>query len=181
MNTPSTNGELADSASSSGRKLRSALKTRNGAVGTVDADVHVQAERVVPPDDVAQELVVSAVVRRVDDPLLLPAAPRMRAGGREPDAERVGERAELRAALADALHAFRERLATAGAHLGLRRDQLADEMRFEFGADRGLLHVLEAVRRAERARVDECELFLDRDREVGNRFERGPRGASSSS
>ena len=48
----------------------------DGAVGAADADVDVQAEGVVPPDDVAQELVVAAVVRRVDDPLVLPAAPR---------------------------------------------------------------------------------------------------------
>ena len=71
------------------------------AVGAVDADVHVQPERVVAPDDVAQVLVVAAVVRRVDDALLLPRAPRVRARRRERDAERIDERAQLRAALAD--------------------------------------------------------------------------------
>ena len=58
---------------------------RDRAVGAGDADMHVQAERVVAPDDVAQQLVVAAVVRRVDDALVLPAAPRMRAGSAEPD------------------------------------------------------------------------------------------------
>ena len=54
------------------------------AVGAVDPDVDVEAERVVAPDDVAEELVVAAVVRRVDDPLLLPRAPRMRSCRGEP-------------------------------------------------------------------------------------------------
>jgi hypothetical protein len=65
------------------------------AVRAVDPDVHVKAKGVVPPDDVAKELVVAAVMRRVDDALVLPAAPRMRPGRRETDAESVGERAQL--------------------------------------------------------------------------------------
>ena len=44
------------------------------AVGAADADVDVDPEAVVAPDDVAEELVVPPVVRRVDDPLLLPRA-----------------------------------------------------------------------------------------------------------
>ena len=55
------------------------------AIGACDADVDVQAERVVAPDDVAQQLVVASVVRRVDDALVLPAAPWMRGGAAEPD------------------------------------------------------------------------------------------------
>src|SRR5215210_1293312 len=50
-----------------------------------DADVDVEAEAVVPPDDVAKDLVVPAVVRRVDDPLLLPWAPRVRPRAAEND------------------------------------------------------------------------------------------------
>src|SRR5438270_74847 len=79
------------------------------AVGPVDPYVDVEPEAVVPPDDVAEELVVPAVVRRVDDPLVLPAAPRVRAGRAEQGADRVGELPELRAPLADLRCQFRER------------------------------------------------------------------------
>ena len=94
----------------------------------------VEAERVVPPDDVAEDLVVPAVVRRVDDPLLLPGAPRVRAGGAERDAEPVGELDELLAPLAHARGRLGERLAAAGPHLDLGGDQLADEVLLELGA-----------------------------------------------
>ena len=87
MFTFSRNGELAESASSSGRYARRPSQTWTARSGAVDRDVDVEAERVVPPDDVAQQLVAQAVVRRVDDPLLLPRAPRMRAGRAERDAE----------------------------------------------------------------------------------------------
>src|SRR6266545_5320166 len=50
---------------------------RDHAVEAADADVDVDAEAVVAPDDVAEDLVISPVVGRVDDPLVLPGAPRM--------------------------------------------------------------------------------------------------------
>ena len=99
LSTSSTNGELAESASSSGRKLPQRVADGDRAVAAADADVHVQAEGVVAPHDVAEQLVVAAVVRRVDDPLVLPAAPRVRAGGAEREPELARERPELRAAL----------------------------------------------------------------------------------
>ena len=101
VSTPSANGELADSASSSGSQLRSARRHLERAVGAPDPDVNVEAERVVLPDDVAEELVVAPVVRRVDDPLVLPVRPRVGAGGAEREAERLDERDELVAALGD--------------------------------------------------------------------------------
>src|SRR5215217_4576253 len=55
-----------------GKERAQAVGDLDGAVGAVDGDVEVLAEAVVAPDDVAQDLVVPAVVRRVDDPLLLP-------------------------------------------------------------------------------------------------------------
>src|SRR6478752_7536596 len=79
LKTPSTNGELAESGADADR-----------TVGAVDADVDVLAERVVAPDDIAEHLVVEAVVRRVDDPLLLPRAPRVRAGRGEGDPAWLG-------------------------------------------------------------------------------------------
>ena len=107
--TSSRNGELQDTASSSGRKLRSALHDCDGAVGSVDRHVDVEAEAVVAPDDVAQELVVAAVVRGVDDPLLLPRAPGMRAGRAEGDADRARQLGQLRAALAQPRRGLVER------------------------------------------------------------------------
>src|SRR5207248_5412381 len=82
----------------------------NRAVGAVDADVYVDAERVVAPDDVAEDLVVAAVVRRVDDSLLLPRAPGMRAGCGEGDPARVREPAKLPATLADEGRSLGERV-----------------------------------------------------------------------
>ena len=136
VSTPSTNGELAESASRSGRNGRRALQTRDGAVRAAHADVDVEAEGVVPPDDVAEQLVVPAVVRRVDDPLLLPRAPRVRAGRAERDPEPVRELGQLGAPLAQRLRRLGEALAAAGLDLDLGRDQLADEMRLELGAAR---------------------------------------------
>ena len=82
-----------------GQEVAQRVVHRDRAVGAGDADVHVQAERVVAPDDVAEELVVPAVVRRVDDALVLPAAPRVRAGRAERELLLAGERVELRAPL----------------------------------------------------------------------------------
>src|SRR4051812_17456360 len=128
------------------------------AVRIVDPDVHVDPERVVPPDDVAQQLVVPSVVGSVDDPLLLPRAPWMGAGRGKAYSERIRQRAKLRAPFADALHAVDEGLAAPGAHLRLGRDQLADEMRLELGADGRLLDLLEAADEAEGGGIEQREL-----------------------
>src|SRR2546429_7024188 len=100
----------------------------------------------------------------------------MRSDRREGDAERIDERTELRTTLTDALHAVCERFAAACAHLDLGRDQLADEMRLDVGPDRGLLHILEPADETERGWIEERELLLHRDGEVGNLLERGLRG-----
>ena len=132
LKTFSTNGELAESASSSGRNVRSAVVDRDRAVGAADADVDVEAEGVVAPDDVAEQLVVAAVVRRVDDPLVLPVGPRVRAGRAEREPERLDERGELRAALGHAARRTSAKLVAAtGLDLDLGCDQLADEMRLD--------------------------------------------------
>src|SRR6185503_3934875 len=141
-------------------------------VGAVDADVDVLAEGIVAPDDVAEHLVVEAVVRRVDDPLLLPRAPRVRAGRGEGDSPRLDELPELLPALAEERSRVGEGVAAAGADLDLRRNQLADEMRLELGSPRRFLELLEAVDEAERLRVDQRELLLDGDREIGHGLER---------
>jgi hypothetical protein len=129
----------------------------------------VEAERVVPPDDVPQQLVVPPVVRRVDDPLLLPRAPRVRADRGEGGAEVVREPVELRSTLAEPLRRLREVLRAPGPDLDLRRDQLAYEVLLEVRPLRGRLQLLEAVRERERRRVEDRELLLDRDGEVAAR------------
>ena len=169
--TPSTNGELAESARSSGRKFRSPAMTAIARSGTVDRDVDVQPERVVAPDDVAQQLVVSPVVRRVDDALLLPVRPRVRPGRAEQKPHRLDERPQLRATLGDRGRDVRERLLLARSDLDLGGDELADEVLLERGPARGGLDVLEAVREVERVRIEDRELLLDRDGEVGRRLE----------
>src|SRR5579884_1277667 len=141
------------------------------AIRAVDPDVHVEAEAVVAPDDVAEDLVVAAVVRRVDDALLLPGAPRVRAHGGEPDPERLRQRAQLLAPLADERCGLREGVAAAGAHLGLGGDQLADDVLLELRPLGGRLELLEAVDEVERVGIEERELLLDRDGEVGNLLE----------
>jgi hypothetical protein len=60
-----------------------------------------------------------------------------------------------------------EALATAGADLDLGCDQLADEMRLELGRLRRGVHLLEPVDERERLGIEEGELLLDRDGEVG--------------
>ena len=60
-----------------------------------------------------------------------------------------------------------ERLATSRLDLDLGGDQLADEVRLEHRALRRGLHVLEPVDEPERCRIEQRELLLDRDGEVG--------------
>jgi hypothetical protein len=67
-------------------------------------------------------------VRRIDDPLVLPAAPRVRARGGQLDPEVVCERQELRAAVGHLRPRLAECLAATRSHLDLGGDQLADEM-----------------------------------------------------
>ncbi len=126
----------------------------------------VDAEAVVAPDDVLKELVVPPVVRRVDDALVLPAAPRVSAGGSEPDAESVGELAELRSALAHPLGRFPEVRAPAGLDLDFGSDQLPDEVLVELRPRSTGLELLEAIRQLEGVGIEQCELFLHRDGEV---------------
>src|SRR5581483_9611815 len=55
----------------------------------------------------------------------------------------------------------------ARAHLDLGRDQLADQVRLDVRAGGERLHVLEAVRERERLGIEERELLLDGEGEVG--------------
>jgi hypothetical protein len=103
----------------------------------------------------------------VDDLLVLPGAPGMRAGGREQRVPIGGEAKEPRACLALALGRVGEGVPPPGADLDLRLDQLARH-RFRKARIRvgRLPQLLEAVVERERVRIQDRELLLDPDREV---------------
>ncbi len=136
------------------------------AIGSPDRDVRVEAEGVVAPHDVAEQLVVPPVVRRIDDALIAPARPGVGSGRAEGQPEWLDERRELGAPLGERRRNVRERLLLPCLDLHLGGDELADEVRLETRAANRLLHVLEAVDEVERLGVEEGELLLDRDREV---------------
>ncbi len=100
----------------------------------------------------------------------------MRAGRAERDSERVDDGLQLRAALCHRCGDLGERLAAPGLDLDLRGDQLPDDVRLERRSLRSCLNLLEAVDEVQRRRVEEGELLLHRDREVGARFEAFARG-----
>ncbi len=170
---PSVHGELALSASRSGRIERSRFVSVDRALVALHADVHVDAERVVAPGDVAQRLLDEPVVRRVDDRLVLPARPRVRAGRAELDAEPVGEPVELAPALDGEPRRLGEPLAAAGLDLDLALDQLARQVLLERRALGQRLELAKAVAQGQRLAVEDLELLLDRKREVGGGVEAG--------
>ncbi len=150
-----------------GQEVAQLIADCDRAIGTSDRHVHVEAEAVVAPDDVLEDLVVAAVVRRVDDPLVLPGAPGMRPGRAQCHSECVGQLLELHAALADPPGQLLEVVGAAGADLDLGGDQLADQVRLERRARGGGLQLLEAVAQRKRPGVEDRELLLDGDGEVG--------------
>ena len=149
-----------------GQPVAQRIGDRDSTVGAADADMDVEAERVVLPHDVAEDLVIATVVRRVDDPLVLPVRPWMGAGCAEGEPERLDKSGELDPALGDQCGHVRERLDTPRLDLRLRGDQLTDQVRLGRGVTRCLLHVLEAIDEIEARRIEESELFLHGDREV---------------
>ena len=150
-----------------------AVRDPDGAVGAAHADVDVQRERVVAPHDVPQLLVQAAVVLGVDDALLAVVGPRVGAGRPERDPALGGQREEAPAQVALGGDRVGQRLAAARADLDLRRDQLAGDRR---GEDRiGLragAQVLEARHELQRRGVEDRELLLEADGEVGRALER---------
>ena len=123
---------------------------RHRAIRAAHADVDVDAERVVAPGDVAQRALDDAVVRRVDDLLLPPRRPRVRAAGRERDADRVGLVEQRAPALDQRARGLGERLAAAGLDLDLRGDQLAGRVLAERRRVGARLELREAVDEAVR-------------------------------
>ena len=96
----------------------------------------------------------------------------MRAGGAELEPQPVDEGPELIPARAEERRGVAEALAATRLDLDLRGDQLAHEVLLELGAAGCRLQLLETVDEVERGRVEERELLLHGDREVGARVER---------
>ena len=101
----------------------------------------------------------------------LPVRPRVRTRRAEQETHRLGERPKLRAALGHRRGHVGEGLLATRADLDLGRDELADEMLLERGPPRRRLEVLEPARQVERLRLEDRELLLDRDGEVGRGLE----------
>src|SRR5581483_7740514 len=175
VSTSSMNGELAESASSSGKEVAQRVVHGDRPVAAADADVDVEAEGVVAPDDIAEDVVVAPVVRRVDDPLVLPSGPGVGAGGAELEPELAREGLELPAPSRHTRRRLGEVRALPRPHLRLRGDQLPDQVVVDLGAGGRGLQLLEPVDEVERLRVEQRELLLDGDGEVGAVLVRGAR------
>ena len=167
----SSHGELAEAAVSSGTTDAEGVTDRHRAVSVADADVDVDAERVVAPRDVLELPLDDRVVRRVDDLLVLPAGERVRAVRAQADPELVGKAEQQATTLADLRGGLRERLAAPRLDLDLGLDQLAGDAA---GQRRGVgqrpqLRV--ALSERQGVGIEDLELLLDADREVGRRGE----------
>jgi hypothetical protein len=152
--------------------LPEAIGDRDGAIGAPDPDVDVEAPGVVALRDPAELALEELVVRRVDDLLIEVVRPGMGSGRRERDPHRLGQLEQARAPVELALLGLGEALASPGADLDLRRDQLAGRGERELGVVAARrLQLLEAVLQLEGLGVDERELLLDPHGEVGRALE----------
>jgi hypothetical protein len=150
-----------------GQEAAERARDADGAVGAADGRVDVEAERVVAPDDVAEDLVVAPVVRRVDDPLLLPGAPGVRPGRCQPDAALRREAEEAQAGVVLPGDRVGEGRPLSRPDLDLGRDQLSgDRVRERRVRAGGILELFEPLDEVERVGIEDLELLLDPDREV---------------
>ncbi len=134
----------------------------------------VEAERVVAPGDVLQPVLDPVVVRGVDHRLLAVVGPRVRAGRAELGVVGGGQREEPAPPRALPREGVAEVRARPRDDLDLRGDQLARDVLAEPG-DRSRARVaqlLEAGREVERLGVEDRELLLEPDGEIGGHRER---------
>lgn len=109
---------------------------------------------------------------RVDDPLVQVVGPRVGTGGAEGQAHAADELEQARPALALPGHRLGEALRAAGADLDLGRDQLAGRrLGQQVVLLTGGVDLLEAVLQLQRGRVEDRELLLESDREIGGGLE----------
>jgi hypothetical protein len=140
--------------------------------------VHVHAEGVVAPGHVLEVALHAVVVLGVDDPLVLPGAPRMRARGGEERVTVGGELEQAGPCLALARDRVGQVLAAPRADLDLRLDQLAGHgLGQDLVLGRGGLQLGKAMFEGHRPRIEDRELLLDPDREVAGGLEHLPDAA----
>ena len=145
-----------------------AVADANRAVDVAHAQVHVQAEGVVPPSHVFQALLDAAVVLGVDDRLLAVVGPRMRSSGAQRHALAPASANRRPRALALAGERVVQVRSDARDDLDLRGDQLAgDALVQDAVALRGGAQLLEARHEIEGVRMQDRELLLHADGEVG--------------
>ena len=164
---PSKNGELAEIASSSGITTRSRSQTRIARSAPRTPTCTCTLKVLFRQATYWSRVLNAAVVLGVDDLLLLPRAPRVRAGRTEQRVVTGRQREQAGARLALLGHRVGERFPAPGADLDLGLDQLAGH---GLGEDRVVLsrgaQLLEALVERERSRIENRELLLEPDREV---------------
>ena len=144
----------------------------HGPIRSPDPDVHVQRERVVPPRHVLEPLLDPAVMLGVDDVLLAVVGPGVGGRGAERDPELGRDREQPAPAIALQDGRAGQVLAPPGPDLDLGGDQLAGDRIGEHRiGDGGVSQLLEPLDERERAGVEQRELLLEPDREVGRCLE----------
>ena len=154
------------------QQLAQPVADRDRPLGAADAHVHVQAPGVVALGDVAEFLAQPVVVRGVDDPLVEVVRPGM-GPGRPQRQPHAGDQLEQpRPALALAHDRLGEARGAPGADLDLGGDQLAGgRLGQQLVLLAGRLEVLETVRQLEADGIEDRELLLEPNREVGGGLE----------
>ena len=138
----------------------------------VHPDVDVQRPGVVAPHRIAELAVEPLVVLGVDDVLLAIVGPGMRSGRGQAGAPVGGECEQPPPAIPLVGDRVVKVLAAPGADLDLGRDQLARDRVGEHRIRRrGVAQVLEALDEVERAGIEDRELLLQADGEIGRRVE----------
>ena len=138
VSRPCQNGELADSASSSGRWARSRLAARIAVLGVGDADVDVQGEGRLAAGQLAHRAVDELVALAGGDDGLLPDRERVGAGARRPHRERrAGSPPSSPRSAASSLDRLGDRGVDAGLELERRAVRLGGEAGVRLRARRG--------------------------------------------
>ena len=172
VSRPSRNGEFADSASSGGNSSRIQSQTATARSAPCTPTWTCRLQVLLRWTTQARSPLEAAVVGRVDDPLVEVVRPRVNAGRRQRQPHRLRQREQPPPPLPLHLGGLGERLASPRADLDLRGDQLTGRrLRQDIVAPAGLVEVLEAVLELERLRIDDGELLLEADGEIGGALE----------
>ncbi len=174
----SRNGELAEIASSSGQDRPEPVAYLHRAVGAPNPHVDVQREGVIAPRHVLEPLLDPAVMVGLDDVLLAVIGPGMGSRCAESHVVVGGQGEQPPAAVPLGGNGLLERLPASRADLDLRGDQLLGD---RLGEDRlfrdcSVAELLELLHQSEVGGVEQRELLLDPDREVGRVLEGRARG-----